>query len=252
MIKLKNENDLKFLRISGRILGAILKAIEKKIKEGVKLSYLDRYARELTEKAGAKPAFLGYRPEGASKPYPAAICASLNEVVVHGIPNDYVIKNGDLVKIDFGVNYKGYFTDAPITVGVGDISKDARRLINTTKESLKEAIKVCRSGMHLGDIGFVIENTVKKENFHVIRGLTGHGVGFELHEDPIVYNYGKKGSGIELKPGLVLALEPMVSVGSSLIVQKDDDSFVTADKSLSAHFEHTVAIVNGGSEILAA
>ncbi|MDI6734045.1 MAG: type I methionyl aminopeptidase [Patescibacteria group bacterium] len=250
MIRLKSENDLKFLRISGKILSEILKKIEKEIKEGAKLSYLDKLARELSEKAGAKPAFSGYYPEGASKPYSAAICASINEVVVHGIPNNYVIQNGDLVKIDFGINYQGYFTDAAITVGAGDISKDAKRLINITKKSLKEAIKTCKPGKYLGDIGFAIENAVKKEKFHIIQSLTGHGVGFELHEDPTIYNYGKKGDGMELKPGLVLAIEPMVSIGSSQIVQRNDDSFMTADGSLSAHFEHTVAITDGGCEVL--
>ncbi|MDI6821096.1 MAG: type I methionyl aminopeptidase [Patescibacteria group bacterium] len=250
MIKLKTENDFKFLRISGKILGEILQKLGEEIKEGTRLSRLDKYARELLEKAHAKPAFFGYCPEGASNPYQAAICASINEVVVHGIPNEYVIKNSDLVKIDFGVNYKGYFTDAAITVGVGDISKDAKRLIDVTKKSLKEAIKVCKPGKHLGDIGFAIENTVKKGKFHIIRSLTGHGVGFAVHEDPIIYNYGKKGDDMELKPGLVLAIEPMVSIGSSQILQKNDDSFMTADGSLSAHFEHTVAIVDDGCEVL--
>ncbi|MEK7629777.1 MAG: type I methionyl aminopeptidase [Patescibacteria group bacterium] len=257
MIKLKTEKDLVFLRKSGKILSSILNILASEAKEGVALIELDLKARKLLKDAGAKAAFLDYRPAGAAKAYPAAICASVNDVIVHGLPNEYVLKSGDVLKIDFGVNYsprggagKGYFTDSALTVGIGNISKEALHLIEATKNSLAEAIKVCKPGNHLGDIGFAIESVVKKEGFKVVHGLTGHGVGFKLHEDPTILNYGKRGEGIMLTPGMVLAIEPMVAIGSSEIIQQKDDSFATADHSLSAHFEHTVAITDNGTEIL--
>ena len=250
MVKLKSSKDLKFLRQSGLILASVLETLKEAAKEGVKLSHLDKLARELIKKAGSKPAFLGYKPEGGAVPYPAAICTSINEQIVHGLPREYILKQGDVLKIDFGVSYQGYITDAAITVGIGDITKKAEKLISTTKEALKKAIEKCRSGNYIGDIGWVIEKTVKSAGFHIIRNLTGHGVGFELHEDPTVYNYGNQGEGIKLVPGLVLAIEPMVGAGSPDILQQSDDSYVTKDGGLSAHFEHTVAITENGPEVL--
>ena len=250
MIRLKKENDLRVLRMSGRILASVLQKLEEEVKEGVKLSHLDKLARGLIKEAGAKPAFLGYKPESGTAPYPAAICVSVNEQIVHGLPSEYILKQRDVLKIDFGVNYQGYITDAAVTVGVGELTGKAKELVDITKKALKKAVEVCKSGNHTGDIGWVIEKTVKGAGFRVIKNLTGHGVGFELHEDPTVYNYGSRGEGVELVPGLVLAIEPMVSVSSSRVMQKDDDSYVTEDGSLSAHFEHTVAITESGPEIL--
>ncbi len=193
---------------------------------------------------------MGYRPEGGARAFPSAICASLNDVVVHGVPSRRMLKNGDLLKIDIGVNYKGYITDGAVTVPVGTISKDAKRLVETTNTALKKAISECRSGKKLGDIGYAVESVARKGKCSVIRGLTGHGVGFELHEDPTVLNFGKKGTGMPLEEGLVLAIEPMLSLGSPDIIQLRDESYGTSDGSLSAHFEHTIAITENGPEVL--
>jgi len=249
-IRLKNEKDLQALRQSGLILASVLELLKDTARVGVKLSHLDELARRLIEEAGGKPAFLGYRPEGALKPYPASICTSVNETLVHGLPTNYILKSGDVLKLDAGVNYKGYFTDAAITVPMGEVSSEAKKLIQTTKEALEKGIEACVPGNRSGDIGHAIESVVKKHGFAVIQNLTGHGVGFALHEEPDIYNFGEKGKGIVLEPGMVLAIEPMVAVKSSRVLQKEDDSFVTEKGDLSAHFEHTVAITEKGPEIL--
>ncbi len=250
MIRLKSTKDIEGLRASGKILARVLGELRKSAKEGVSLRSLDELARKLLKDAGAESAFLGYRPEGGTKPYPAAICTSINEQVVHGLPTDYILKRGDVLKIDTGVRYEGYITDSATTVVIGPASKEIKKLLETTEEALRKAIEACRSGNHLGDIGAAVEETVRKNGFRVVKGLTGHGVGFELHEDPTVYNFGDRGEGIELKPGLVLAIEPMVSVGKGDIEQREDDSFATRDGSVTAHFEHTIAITSAGPEIL--
>jgi methionyl aminopeptidase len=249
-IKLKSPNDLVFLRKSGEILAATLKNLEERARAGVKLSSLDKLARELLQKAGAKPAFLGYKPEGSATPYPAAICASLNDTIVHGLPTNYELKDGDVLKLDLGVIYNGYFTDGAITIGIGEISPLAKKLIETTAAALYRAIGVCQPGNRLGDIGWIIQKTINENGFSVAKGLTGHGVGFELHEDPVIYNYGNRGTGMILEEGMVLAVEPMASAGAGDIRQMADGSFKTSDGSLSAHFEHTVAITADGPEIL--
>lgn len=250
MIKLKTEKDIEKLRISGKILSKLLNELSSYAREGLVLSKLDEYANNFLRNASAKSAFLGFQPDGSEKPYPASICTSVNEQIVHGIPGDYELKNGDILSIDIGVDYKGYITDAAVTIGIGDISKKAKQLILYTKKALGEAIKVSLKNNHIGDIGYVIEKTAKDNDLKVIRGLTGHGVGFELHEDPAVYNFGKKGDGILLKPGLVIAIEPMFSLGSANIFQADDESYVTRDGSLCAHFEHTIVITENGPEVL--
>ncbi len=249
-IRLKTDNDLQILRQSGRILASVLEILKSSAKAGVKLSYLDELARKLIKEAGAKSAFLGYKPARNKKPYPAVICTSINEVIVHGLPTDYELKKGDVLKIDLGVDYKGYITDAAVTVAIPPISAEAEKLIAATKESLEEAIKVMKPGNHLGDIGAAVEKTVSRAGFQVIRNLTGHGVGFELHEDPDIYNFGEVGEGIELKSGMVLAVEPMAAISTSRVIQQPDESFITEDKSQSAHFEHTIAITATGPEVL--
>ena len=250
MIRLKTKADTKNLRISGKILSDVLHALQQNTREGTYVSSLDSFARELLKRYKANSAFLGYRPEGGAKAYPAAICASLNDVVVHGVPSRKLLKEGDLLKIDIGVNYRGYITDGAITIPVGKISKDAKRVMETTKRALAEAVNECKAGKHLGDIGNVIETIARKNKCSVVRGLTGHGVGFELHEDPIVYNSGKKGAGMKIEEGLVIAVEPMLSIGSSDIIQIEDESYATSDGSLSAHFEHTIAVTENGPEVL--
>lgn len=247
---IKTPEQIKMIRIAGKILANSAKQIRGAIKEGVALKELDGLARHLIEKAGAEPAFLGYQPHGAEKPYPASICASLNEVVVHGIPTNYKLKSGDLLKIDFGASYQGYIADMAFTVGIGAISSKAKLLIETTRQALLVGIKECKAGKTLGDIGWAINNYVTKHGFKVVKGLSGHGVGIELHEDPPIFNEGQKNTGLKLKAGMVLALEPMVSARDPYIVQLADDSYATRDKSLTAHFEHTVLITEKGPEIL--
>ncbi|MEK7657850.1 MAG: type I methionyl aminopeptidase [Patescibacteria group bacterium] len=241
-IKLKSSREIEIIAVSGKILAQVFKAVIKEAKIGASLKNLDELAYKLIKKAGAQPAFLGYRPEGAKHPYNASICASVNDVIVHGFPTDYKLKDGDVLKLDFGVKYQDFYSDAAATLEIGAISNQAVQLIKATKEALEEAVKAARAGNHLGDIGFVVSKIAKKYGFKPIKGLTGHGIGKELHEEPTIYNYGKKGEGIELKPGMVLAIEPMLSAGADEIIQKPDESWATADGSLSAHFEHTVAI----------
>lgn len=250
MLKIKTKEDIEGLRVSGGILSATLSKIASFAGVGTKLSEIDQYARELLKRENAHPVFLGYRPEGARKAYQAAICASVNDTIVHGFPGKYTLKDGDIVSIDIGVDYAGYITDSATTIGIGKISKQAADLVAITKKSLEAAIGECLPGKRLGDIGNAVESCVGKSGFSVVEGLTGHGVGFELHEDPTVYNYGKKGTGMKLVEGLVIAIEPMVSAGSPEIAQMPDESYVTRDGSLSAHFEHTVAITENGPEVL--
>jgi len=249
-IYLKKEKDIELLKISGKILADVLHILEKNAKEGTRLSDLDTLTREEIEKRGGSPSFLGYQPEGAKTPYPASICASINEQIVHGLPNARILKKGDVLKIDLGVTYKGMITDAAITKIIGSAGKDADRLLSTTKKALNAAIKECKPGNTLGDIGCAIMETAQKGDCTVIDGLTGHGVGFYLHEDPTVWNYGQRGQGMKLVPGLVIAIEPMLSLGSMHIRQEKDDSYVTKDKSLSAQFEKTIAITKDGHIVL--
>lgn len=250
MISIKTDGELKKMWVAGKILSSVAKEIIAKTEAGITLKSLDDTARKLIYKAGAKPAFLGYQPHGAKKPYPCTVCASVNEVVVHGVPGGYKLKSGDLLKLDFGVIYDGYHADAAWTIPIGEVSDQAEKLIETTRNALHLAVKQCKTGKNLGDIGYTIKNYVEKHGFKVIKGLTGHGIGKDLHEEPEIYNEGQKGQGIELQPGMVLAIEPMVSTGSSRVIQLKDDSWATADGSLSAHFEHTVAITDAGSEVL--
>mgnify|MGYP001589973788 FL=1 len=250
MVKIYSKGEIGKIAESGKILAEVLNKIAQEAKIGASLEYLDGLAFKFIKEAGAEPAFLGYRPDGANRPYGATICASINDAIVHGFPGDYKLKNGDILKIDCGVKYQGFYSDSAITIGIGNISKEAEFLIRTTKNALEEAINIAIIGNHLGDIGFTINKIVKKAGFKIVKGLTGHGIGLKLHEDPIIYNFGKKRQGLELKAGMVLAIEPMVSIGSDNIIQKPDESWATADKSLSAHFEHTVAVMKNRAEIL--
>ncbi|MBI4993427.1 type I methionyl aminopeptidase [Candidatus Wolfebacteria bacterium] len=250
MVRIYSQEEIEKIAASGGILANVLKSVAKEAKIGVSLKDLDNLAFKLTKEAGADPAFLGYRPRGAEKSYSASICSSLNDVVVHGLPTSYKLKNGDIFKIDFGVKYQGFYSDSAITIAIGKISKEADNLINATKIALDEAICMAQPGNHLGDIGWIIEKIAKKFKVKVIKNLTGHGIGKNLHEEPTIYNFGEKGTGLELKPGMVLAIEPMFSTGTDQIIQKKDESWATRDRSLSAHFEHTIAIRESGSSVL--
>lgn len=250
MVKLKTQEDLKYLRISGRILGRVLGMLSQEAREGVLLSSLDNLAYKYIKAEGASPAFLNYKPEGARAAYPASVCLSLNDEVVHGLPREIPLKEGDILKIDLGVEYKGLITDAARTVVIGKTSRRVIALLKATESALNEAIAVSKAGNRLGDIGYTIERRLKKGGFRIIEGLTGHGTGYKLHEDPTVWNYGKKGTGMELKEGLVLAIEPMASISSKFTTERDDGTFVTKDGSIAAHFEHTVYIGKSGCEVL--
>jgi len=250
MIKLKTPEQIEKIARSGKILSEVFQKTIEEAKIGTSLKRLDDLAYQLIKKAGAEPAFLGYKPSGAKHPYSATICASINDIIVHGFPTDYKLKNGDILKLDFGVKYEGFYSDAAVTIGIGAISKEAENLIKATKVALEEAIKIIKIGNTLGDIGFAISQTAKKYGVKAIKELTGHGVGLKLHEDPTIYNYGEKGKGIKLKPGMVLAVEPMFAISTDKIIQKKDESWATADGSLSAHFEHTIAITEKEIKIL--
>ena len=249
-MNIKSKEEIEAMAESGRILAEVMEKILKEVETGITLKELDKLTEDLIRKAGAKPAFLNYKPEGAKRPYGASICASLNDVIVHGFPTKYKLKSGDVFKLDFGVLHKGFFTDAAITILIGEASAIARKLVEATKEALERAIRKCEPGNTLGDVGFEIENIAKRNGFKAVKGLTGHGIGRKLHEEPTIHNYGKKGEGMKLEPGMVLALEPMFTLGTDRIIQKKDESWATADGSLSAHFEHTVAITEDGPRIL--
>ncbi|OGY59733.1 MAG: type I methionyl aminopeptidase [Candidatus Colwellbacteria bacterium RIFCSPHIGHO2_12_FULL_44_17] len=250
MIRLKTEKQIQGLKESGAIASEVLRKLKKAAKVGVSLKFLDELARTAILERGAKPAFLGYRPEGADKPYPATICASINDVIVHGIPDSYKLLDGDIVSLDIGVEYKGLIVDTATTIGIGKLDKDSHRLIRATKMALERGIKQAQVGKRLGDIGAAIEGTAKRYKVKIVEGLTGHGVGFELHEDPVVLNYGRANSGIKLEEGMVIAIEPMFSLGSARTVYQKNGSFRTADESPSAHFEHTIAITKDGPIVL--
>jgi len=255
-IPLKSTKEIECIAQAGKILAKILKSISREARIGVKLSQLNKLAYELTKKQGAKPAFLGYQPDGASKPFGASICASVNEVVVHGFPSDYKLKSGDILKIDFGIEYKKFFADAAITLGIGDISSEAKHLIEITRLALEKAIKRIRPGGKLSDISLTIQRMAENNGLKIIKSLTGHGIGRALHEEPTIYNFVIRRSGkkakeeVLLRPGMVLAIEPMLAITTEKIIQRPDESWATADGSLSAHFEHTAAITQRGARIL--
>ena len=211
------------------------------------------YAEKLIREYGDTPAFLNYRPVGAKKPFPASLCVSVNDEVVHGIPKkDRILVEGDIVCIDLGVKHKGMFTDMALTVAVGKISAEDKKLLEVTEQALHVGIAAAKAGARVGDIGYAIETFVKaKGKYGIVDVLSGHGVGVEIHEDPYIPNFGKKGTGIILKKGMVIAIEPMLNLGSkNVMIAKDDWTIKTIDKKRSAHFECTIAITDDEPEIL--
>lgn len=246
----KSPADIALLKKSGKILAKVLAKLKTRVGIGIDLLTLEELAKSLIKEAGASPAFLGYRPEGARFAYPYAICASLNEAAVHGKPFSYRLKSGDILKLDLGVDFKGMITDTAVTIGVGEISREAKRLLRATEKALSEGIKAAKPGRTVGDIGYAIQKAARQGKISIIPALTGHGVGRELHEDPVIYNYGERGEGERLVEGMVLAIEPITCLGSGKIIQAGDESYVTADQSLAAHFEHTILITKKGNEIL--
>lgn len=253
MIRLKTKEEIQILKEGGSILAKIVADLAKEVKPGVSSKDLDNMAREAIFENGGKPAFLNYRPSGSARPFPATLCFCINDEIVHGVPNEYpkIIKEGDLVTLDMGMIYKGLYTDHAVTVAVGKISKEAGFLMDKTREALGLAIKQCVVGNTVGDIGATIQKVADDAGLYVMDSLTGHGVGYAVHEDPYVPNVGRKGEGEELKPGLVIAIEPMFSLGTHEIKLAEDDwTYKTADGSLSAQFEHTIAITEQGPIVL--
>jgi methionyl aminopeptidase len=248
---IKTPKEIGIIREGGKILADVLSKVAKKVAPGVSTYELDQYAFKLIKDGEDIPAFLNYKPEGAQRPFPATICISVNNEVVHGIPSKArILKEGDIVSLDLGLKHKGLFTDHAVTVPVGKISKKDQDLIDTTKKALEIGIWAARGGDTVGDIGHAIESFVNRK-YGIVRELAGHGVGIEIHEDPYVPNYGKAGKGQKLIPGMIIAIEPMLNMGSEHIISADDNwTIKTADGSRSAHFEHTILITEGDAEIL--
>jgi methionyl aminopeptidase len=245
MIIIKSKNEVNKIRESCRIAADVCRVLKKEILPGVETRQLDKRAEGMIREKKAEPAFLGYRG------FPASICVSVNEKVVHGIPEGKKLEEGDILSLDIGVLYNGYYADMAFTTAVGRISKKAEKLIEVTKESLYCGIEKMYSGNRLGDISNAVQVKVESNNFSVVRDFVGHGVGIQLHEDPPIPNYGLPNKGPFLKEGMVFALEPMVNLGGWETKVLDDNwTVVTKDGSLSAHFEHTVAITANGPEIL--
>jgi len=253
MIFKKTEEEVELLKEGGQRLALILDILAKNTKPGISTNELNEIAVSLIKERGDTSAFLHYKPEGAKRKYPAALCVSINDEIVHGVSNESpaIIKDGDVVSIDLGLTHKGLITDSAITVGVGNISKEDSKLIKVTQEALSAGIKNAKAGGNVGDIGYSIEAVANRNGFKVVEGLCGHGVGYKVHEDPYVPNYGTLGDGIVLEEGMVIAIEPMLTNGTGkIILGKDGFTFKTKDKTRSAHFEHTVAIRKNGPVIL--
>jgi len=250
-IYIKSEKEIARMRDSGQIVAKVLKLLSERIKPGMKTRELDTIAEKEMKRLGAESSFNGYHG------FPANLCVSVNDEIVHGIPGDRVLKDGDVVSLDFGVVYNGFHGDAAVTVGVGEISPEAERLMETTRTSLEKGIAAARAGAKLGDVSAAIQKYAESKGYSVVREYTGHGIGREMHEDPQIPNcteppYGlQPGTGPELKKGMTLALEPMLNAGDwHTRVAGDRWTVLTADGSLSAHFEHTIAIDDNEPEVL--
>ena len=251
MIILKSLKEIEQQREACQIVAEILLRLKDAVKPGVTTKELDDLAERLTKEKNAVPAFKGVKAGGPYKPFPSVICASVNNEVIHGIPSERKLKEGDILSVDFGVEYKGFYGDSAITVAVGKISENARKLMDATRESLDEAIKNAVVGNRLSDISHAVQNYVEKRNYSVVRDFVGHGIGRSLHEDPQIPNYGSPGRGIRLKAGMVLAIEPMINEGTYEVeVLNDGWTAVTLDGKLSAHYEHTVAITESRPIVL--
>lgn len=248
-IYLKTDEEIELIRESCLLVSKTIAEVGKNIKEGVSTLELDKIAEQFILDNGAKPAFKGYRKENSIFDY--TLCISVNEQVVHGIPGKYVLKNGDIVSIDCGVVKNGFYGDSAYTFPVGEISKEANQLLAVTKESLYKGIENATAGKRIGDISNAVESYVNNYGFGIVRELVGHGIGRNLHEAPEVPNYGRRGSGIQLEDGLVIAIEPMINLGKRDVeVENDGWTVSTIDKKLSAHFEHTVAVRKNKVDIL--
>ncbi|MEK7463839.1 MAG: type I methionyl aminopeptidase [Patescibacteria group bacterium] len=253
MITIKTKDDIQKLREGGKRHAEILQALKAMVKPGISAKELDNEARRLIFEGGDVPAFLNYQPSGAPRPFPASLCVSVNDEVVHGIPNEKekILKEGDIVTLDLGLVHKGMITDAAITVPVGKIQKELEDLLEVTEKALHVGIKAAKGGKKIGDIGEAIERLGVAHKYGIIEELSGHGVGYHVHEDPFVPNYGEAGKGETLKPGMVIAIEPMFNLGSRhIFLDSDGYTYRTKDGKPSVHFEHTILITKGEPEIL--
>jgi methionyl aminopeptidase len=249
VISLKSAREIEIMKRANLIVAEVLQELKRRVAPGVTTLDLDAIAEEMTLKKDAIPAFKGYNVAG--RIYPRCLCASVNDEIVHGIPSNRLLREGDIIGLDYGVIYEGFYGDSAITVGVGKVSAQAQRLMDVTEQSLYKGIEQLHDGKRLGDLGSVVQKIAEDAGFSVVRAFVGHGIGKKLHEEPPVPNYGEPDRGLRLKEGMVLAIEPMVNAGSHEVEIKEDGwTAVTKDGSLAAHFEHSVAITKSGPVIL--
>jgi len=252
-ITIKTKEEIDILREGGKRLAFILAAVADLAKPGISTADMNKLALKMAEEGGDTPAFLNYKPVGMKRPFPAAICISINDEIVHGIPNENpkILKSGDIVSLDMGLEHRGLFTDHAVTVAVGDVDPAGKQLIDDTRQALMEGIKAIKDGKYVRDISYAIERFVRPKRLGIVEELCGHGVGYKVHEDPYVPNYCLENKGEKLKAGMVLALEPMLNEGSKHIkLDADGWTYRTKDGKRSAHFEHTVVVAKDGAEIL--
>jgi len=250
---IKNEKERANLIEAGKHLASVMEVLKRKVAPGINAEELDDLAEQLIRDEGDSPAFLGYTPEGAYLPYPATLCVSINDEIVHGIPNESekILKEGDIVGLDFGLEHNGVIVDAAITVPVGNVSEESKKLLHATENALAAGIMAAIPGNHMGDISNAIQKEIEKAGFKVVKDLGGHGVGDFVHEEPFIPNFGRAGTGILLKEGMVLALEPISAAGKSAVTLAPDGyTFRTKDGSRSAHFEHTILIEKNEARII--
>lgn len=252
IIQLRTKSEIELLRRANLIVYEVLETLAEMLQPGVTTGELDAKARELCRQKGAAPAFLDYAPANSSvMPFPGVICSSINEVIVHGIPGNRRLEEGDILSVDFGVSREGYFGDAARTYPIGKVSAGASKLMAVTEQALEDAIAQCRPGKRIGDISQAVQTRAESNGFNVVREFVGHGIGTRMHEPPHVPNFGRGGTGRVLRPGLVIAIEPMITAGSFETKILDDGwTAVTKDGSLAAHFEHTVAVTEAGPYVL--
>ncbi len=251
MVIIKTQEQIAHIREAGRRLAQVLEKTKLIAKIGVNLNDLDAYAEKLILEMGDRPAFKGYKPYGVSVAFPGTLCLSVNEEVVHGMPRDYILKDGDILSIDCGINHKGFFADHAVTIGVGGLTLHEQALINDTQACMYAGINVVKAGCRTGDIGYAVEKFVARK-YGIVRDLAGHGVGVAIHEDPFIPNFGKAGTGEVLKVGAVIAIEPMLIIGGDGSVKFHNDGYTVSSKNKgkAAHFEHTVLVTETGYEIL--
>lgn len=260
MINVYSEQEIVIMRRAGAILAGIMQQVKKAVRPGITTNSLNELAEKLLAQNNVEPAFLNYQAPGdkTAPPFPAALCVSINSVVVHGLPSDYVLQTGDVVSLDLGLKYQGFYSDMAVTIQLPAVSSkqpadvfEIARLVKTTKEALKEAVAKCKIGNTFGDLSFTIQDYVESRGFHAVRELCGHGIGRNLHEDPQILNFGKKGTGEKLARGMVFCLEPMVTLGKSKAKKTADGfGYATEDDSVACHFEHAIAITKTGPLVL--